>query len=158
MSEHALCRLASADVAWTYREIPPLGVAAVFRAIDDAWYAWTKVCGITAKCWWPEEKYPHTDVIFLASHLAGRTIGYSQIPTAGDKRGTVQLEVIVDSSANWTAEKLTAVLTHEIGHVLGIGSHNDDPRSVMHGFLLPGQVLKEWEIGEAVKRYGHSRK
>ena len=68
------------------------------------------------------------------------------LPLVGTGGGHVKMDVYVDPTGR-TAEQLApfgltpqtyfqALVTHELGHVLGIGGHSGDERDVMYGGLI----------------------
>jgi hypothetical protein len=53
---------------------------------------------------------------------------------AGGVEGRVKVDVFVDAAPGSPAEDFQALVTHEMGHVLGIGGHSAEPADVMNPF------------------------
>jgi len=54
------------------------------------------------------------------------------LPLGGAVAGHVKVDIIVNPDAASAANPLAALVTHELGHALGIGGHSTDPRDVMY--------------------------
>ena len=54
------------------------------------------------------------------------------LPLGGAVVGHVKVDIIVNPDAAGAANPLAAIVTHELGHALGIGGHSTDPHDVMY--------------------------
>lgn len=54
------------------------------------------------------------------------------LPLSGAVIGHVKVDIIVNPDAASTANPLAALVTHELGHAIGIGGHSTDPHDVMY--------------------------
>jgi predicted Zn-dependent protease len=61
-------------------------------------------------------------------------------PLPGPQAGQVRKLIVVRSSALAAAADLARLVTHELGHGLGIWNHSDQPEDVMWGGLLQTAV------------------
>ncbi|MDQ8155722.1 MAG: hypothetical protein P3B98_13810 [Gemmatimonadota bacterium] len=55
------------------------------------------------------------------------------LPLAGANPGRVKLDISVNPAATSAVNTLRALVTHELGHAVGIGGHSPDASDVMHG-------------------------
>ncbi len=53
------------------------------------------------------------------------------LPLAGAARGRVKVDIAINPAATSAANPLVALVTHELGHAVGIGGHSPDARDVM---------------------------
>ncbi|MBM3908566.1 MAG: hypothetical protein FJ363_10900 [Gemmatimonadetes bacterium] len=51
---------------------------------------------------------------------------------AGPGVGRVKIDIGINPAATSAAHSLLALVTHELGHAIGIGGHSSDPADVMH--------------------------
>lgn len=55
------------------------------------------------------------------------------LPLAGANPGRVKLDIAVNPAATSAVNTLRALVTHELGHAVGIGGHSPDASDVMYG-------------------------
>jgi predicted Zn-dependent protease len=55
------------------------------------------------------------------------------LPLSSAAVGHVKVDIIVNPDAASAANPLAALVTHELGHAIGIGGHSTDPHDVMYG-------------------------
>jgi predicted Zn-dependent protease len=55
------------------------------------------------------------------------------LPLVGSNAGRVKLDISVNPAATNAVNTLRALVTHELGHAVGIGGHSPDAGDVMHG-------------------------
>ena len=72
------------------------------------------------------------------------------LPLTAGGGGHVKIDVTIDPASTSETFPLRALVTHEIGHVLGIGGHSSDPADIMYG---APQVLKPSSRDAATLRY-----
>jgi len=70
-------------------------------------------------------------ITFFCPAVAGDTAETLALLTGGP--GRVKMDVSVDRARVSTEEVFGALVTHELGHVLGIGAHSDDVADLMFG-------------------------
>lgn len=51
---------------------------------------------------------------------------------AGPGTGRVKIDIAINPAATSATHSLLALVTHELGHAIGIGGHSSDPADVMH--------------------------
>jgi predicted Zn-dependent protease len=51
---------------------------------------------------------------------------------AGPGAGRVKIDIAINPAATSATHSLLALVTHELGHAIGIGGHSSDPADVMH--------------------------
>lgn len=55
------------------------------------------------------------------------------LPLANGATGRVKVDISINPAATSAANPLLALVTHELGHAVGIGGHSPDALDVMHG-------------------------
>lgn len=98
-------------------------------------------------------------VIITTTYLDGDPSGAAHIAADAEPpcRGSVPQVIRLDSGEPWTAWKLSIVVSHEIGHILGLG-HRVDVPSVMHPTWTHGtESPSPADAAELVARYGPPR-
>ena len=153
-----LCRWAKRTVSYAVQSVPMQfqvsTIESLMRSIADDWSRW----GLRLV---PARGTP--DILIRRQRLDGPagTLADAQLPC-----GPVdsQLLVRLDNSESWTLAAnppqgkidIRAVLSHEIGHTLGLG-HSNDPNALMRPTYRPG--LRKPQADEArhmLNRYGDS--
>jgi len=81
-------------------------------------------------------------------HLSGDAIAQPTLTFSADTGAIFGADVEINGTVKWfftdgtpaeDVSDLQAVLTHEVGHLLGF-AHSDDPSSVMYPHYAPGDV------------------
>ncbi len=100
---------------------------------------------------------PQGDVRFGDIRVAGLPLGDDalavSIPPSHTTTGTYAGDIIINTRAQFTPEKLYAVLMHEMGHVLGL-DHSTDTNSVMYPTVHTPAVLTAGDIAAITELYG----
>jgi hypothetical protein len=79
----------------------------------------------------PDDAPPATAFTFFCVDDDGR----AQVLAFRDGRpGRVKMDVAIDTRFIDDADTRRAIVTHELGHVLGLGAHTSDPNDVMFAF------------------------
>jgi tetratricopeptide (TPR) repeat protein len=64
---------------------------------------------------------------------AGEELDWVQIKRIGDQVSGRKIAIIrMDLSRNWSKDEMRAIVTHEMGHALGIKEHCDNPKDIMY--------------------------
>lgn len=75
------------------------------------------------------DRLPATGVTFFCNE--GREV--LVLPLLSGAPGRVKVDVSVRHPFSGTEESLRAIVAHELGHVVGIGGHSNDPADLMYG-------------------------
>ncbi|MES2947529.1 MAG: M57 family metalloprotease [Pseudomonadota bacterium] len=131
------------QVNWYYNPLNQpsnLSTAAVVNAMQVAAARWSSMCNVTFTYMGTTSATPIVDGgaasvdrinVFGWGLLQGDQAGYgayTQWWWVGN--GLVDADIIINTAFNWTAQNVEAIMTHEVGHALGI-SHSDVSTSVM---------------------------
>lgn len=79
----------------------------------------------------PDDTPPATAFTFFCVDEAGRA---QVLPFRDGRAGRVKMDVAIDTRFIADADTRRAIVTHELGHVLGLGAHSSDPTDVMFAF------------------------
>lgn len=106
-----------------------LTIPQVIDALNYATDQYTRNSGVRFR-WidFPSDRNP-ANVMFLLDDLPGPTVGRAEIGCAFEATRTAR--VWLDSGQTWTPDLARKVLTHELGHALGL-VHRNDPTSIMY--------------------------
>ena len=108
-------------------DIDGIPVAAL---IQDAWNAWQEVADISVDC---VDAPENGNVVINFTKIDGNGKVLADA-TVGEGRGVFfRMVMRIDSDENWIATKFKGVITHEIGHMLGL-HHSEVPRNLMNAF------------------------
>lgn len=93
----------------------------------------------TSACMYPD--FGGDGVTFFCPTEAGGELERLPLLTGGP--GRVTMDVRVDRSRVETYTAFAALVSHEIGHVLGIGSHSPNADDLMHGGVIRATAPSE---------------
>lgn len=120
------------------------------RSIDEAWVhgvtRWNEVCGVVLSRIW---SVSNARVKATADKLSGSILAWSYLP---NNNCSEQLAQRYNTRVRWSYSYLWTTITHEIGHAIGLGHGG---KAIMKPYNDGETVeLGEWDIAQAVKRYG----
>jgi hypothetical protein len=153
------CKWRHMPVRWTVDSVPNEFRTSEFSdIITTAFAAWESVSGFQAV-----QADQNPNIIFQAGRIDGRNgiLAQAELP-CGNVNENTQLKVQVDISENWADYSgslhggmmdLLRVVTHELGHSLGI-SHCTTESALMNPSVSDIRTVKSWDIEQAVLRYG----
>lgn len=137
-------------------DLPGFARAAFEAAITEAFTAWQAVCGLTfARLDGP------ADLNISTGRVDGPlgVLAYAELPDGSDR----PLRMVVDTSEQWVVNAqgqrgpidLVAVLTHEIGHLIGLDHNTSGGNALMNSHYSPGiRKPQALDVQRAVGLYG----
>jgi hypothetical protein len=126
----------------------PLAAELERKAWLQALANWSQVCGIELVL---HTSFADSNIHAEVSVLDAGTLAYSYLPC--NAKPTTKLEQRYNRAVNWNYNLLVQVITHEIGHAIGL---DHGPRGALMQPTANGDILtpQAWDITEVVKRYG----
>ena len=82
-------------------------------------------------------------------NLYGRTAGYAYFPKTPVVGGTIKID---NSDRKWTPELFRTVVTHEIGHAIGL-KHNFSKTSIMYHVVNRRSRISKWDAERVNELY-----
>lgn len=130
-------------ISWYYNpqnQPSNLSTAAILTAIQRASARWTGMCRVTFNYLGITSLMPNIDGpassvdqvnVFGWDLLRGGNAAYSAVTKSWwIGSGLIDADIAMNTAQSWTIADLEGIMTHEIGHALGL-SHSDTPASVM---------------------------
>ena len=142
------------DVTFSHRlTFDTLSADGIQRAVDTALGQWNAVCGIRLKF---QQALTTANIWAEARAIdrSGGTLAWSYMPECGSPAST-RIQQRYDTREQWAFDFLVAVMTHELGHALGL-DHTNVPNNLMNPFY-DERITKPqstWDIPQAMLRYG----
>ncbi len=132
------------EVNWYYNPLNQpsnLSTAEIVKAIQTATARWSAMCnitftykGITASqpVMYGDATMVDSDNVFGWGALQANDSGFAAI-TRTWYSGTsyVDTDIMLNTAQSWTIDKVDALMTHELGHAIGL-SHSDQATSIMY--------------------------
>lgn len=155
-----LCKWRHLPIRWTVEEVPQEFDAREYSDIVKTAFAmWEAASGLVT-----EQVDRNPNIVFLARRLDGKNgvLAEAQLPCGNVNRNT-QLWCRVDVGEDWRNYKgplhsgfmdILRVLAHEIGHNLGISHEQSGIPALMDPQVSNIRNLQQWDIQQAVARYG----
>lgn len=132
--------------------LPGLTAEQIAAAWLDAIGNWNAVCGVDLRL----AGTGRPNILAKSGGIDGAsgTLAWSYLPGAPSPM-TDQLAQLYDTAERWTYAFLSEVLTHEIGHGIGM-PHSSDPNDIMYPYSHGGSIPKPQagDVRGAVARYG----
>lgn len=153
------CKWQHPNVRWTIDSVPnEFRTSEYADIITTAFAMWEAVSGFQAV---QDDQSPN--IIFMAKRIDGRNgiLAQAELP-CGNVNERTQLRVQVDISENWGDYSgslhggmmdLLRVVSHEIGHVIGI-SHCKTETALMNPSVSDIRTVQSWDIKQVQNRYG----
>lgn len=132
-AEAARWRKSALSWLWSGKVLPGVSAEATYQSYQEAFDAWTAHVLLTAT---RAVGFTPPDVIAVCRAIDGPrgVLAQSELADGTDS----QKHQWYDDAEAWTeASFRLAVMSHELGHVLGLG-HSGDPGDLMAPYLRPG--------------------
>jgi hypothetical protein len=136
-------------------KLPGITAQQAAQAFDLAAVAWGNVCGIKLERWAVAK-----EANIIAKSGTGRangldnrggTLAWSELPCNNDPNA--QLSQMYDEAEDWSFNMAVAVITHELGHALGLP--HLPKGNLMQPYYDPNLIKPQaGDINEMISRYG----
>lgn len=148
--ESRACKWPMLDVTCAHRlsGLNPLSAEQEHQAWLDMIENWNSVCGIRLKY---QEDMDTANIYATPGSTGAGVLAYSYLPCGASQSDRMQQ--VYNSKTNWSYALLLQVMTHEIGHAIGL---DHGPRGSLMQPTASGDITKpqSWDIAEVVARYG----
>jgi hypothetical protein len=150
MDARGLCKWPMLDVTCAQRisGLQPLDAETEKRLYQRALQNWNDVCGIRLKL---VDAYDSANIYSGVGNTSSGVLAYSYLPCGASQ--STRLQQVYNRATNWSQNLLLQVITHEIGHAIGL---DHGPSGALMQPSANGAITKPqaWDIQQVQSRYG----
>lgn len=126
----------------------PLAAEVEHRLWLQALANWNEVCGLSLSF---TSDFDRANIYAQVGSTGSGVLAYSYLPCGA--KPTTRLQQVYNRATNWSERLLLQVITHEIGHAIGL---DHGPSGALMQPTASGTITKpqSWDIREVQSRYG----
>ena len=144
------CKWPMLDVTTSHKisGLNPLAAEVEHRLWLQALANWNNVCGLSLTF---TDRFDGANIYAQVGSTGSGVLAYSYLP-CGANRNT-RLQQVYNRATNWSEKLLLQVITHEIGHAIGL---DHGPQGALMQPTANGAITapQSWDIGQVQSRYG----